>query len=74
MGPTAASDARVAAEAARSGSFAIVATGQQVGVFRSRDSRPPVERPESAVCRACLTRDYPTAVPREAAKLRFELV
>jgi amidophosphoribosyltransferase len=32
-----------------------------------------VERPKSAVCRACLTRDYPTAVPREAAKLRFEL-
>jgi amidophosphoribosyltransferase len=33
-----------------------------------------VQRPESAVCRACLTRDYPTAIPREAAKLRFELV
>ena len=33
-----------------------------------------VERPKSAVCRACLTRDYPTAIPREAAKLRFELV
>jgi len=33
-----------------------------------------VQRPENAVCRACLTRDYPTAVPREAAKLRFELV
>jgi amidophosphoribosyltransferase len=33
-----------------------------------------VQRPESAVCRACLTRDYPTAVPPEAAKLRFELV
>jgi amidophosphoribosyltransferase len=33
-----------------------------------------VQRPESSVCRACLTRDYPTAVPREAAKLRFELV
>jgi amidophosphoribosyltransferase len=29
-------------------------------------------RPASAFCRACLTRDYPTAVPREAAKLRFE--
>ena len=29
-------------------------------------------RPPSALCRACLTRDYPTAVPREAAKLRFE--
>jgi amidophosphoribosyltransferase len=29
-------------------------------------------RPESALCRACLTRDYPTAVPREGAKLRFE--
>jgi amidophosphoribosyltransferase len=29
-------------------------------------------RPASALCRACLTRDYPTAVPREGAKLRFE--
>jgi amidophosphoribosyltransferase len=31
-------------------------------------------RPESELCRACLTRDYPTAVPAEAAKLRFEPV
>jgi amidophosphoribosyltransferase len=31
-------------------------------------------RPESELCRACLTREYPTAVPREAAKLRFERV
>jgi len=31
-------------------------------------------RPESEMCRACLTRDYPTAVPREGAKLRFERV
>jgi amidophosphoribosyltransferase len=29
-------------------------------------------RPESELCRACLTRDYPTAIPREGAKLRFE--
>ena len=29
-------------------------------------------RPESQFCRACLTRDYPTAIPREAAKLQFE--
>jgi amidophosphoribosyltransferase len=29
-------------------------------------------RPESASCRACLTRDYPTEVPREATKMRFE--
>jgi amidophosphoribosyltransferase len=29
-------------------------------------------RPASDLCRACLTRDYPTAVPREGAKLRFE--
>jgi amidophosphoribosyltransferase len=29
-------------------------------------------RPESQFCRACLTRDYPTAVPREARKLQFE--
>ena len=31
-------------------------------------------RPESEMCRACLTRDYPTATPRESAKLRFEPV
>src|SRR6184192_3589332 len=31
-------------------------------------------RPESEMCRACLTRDYPTAIPREGAKLRFERV
>jgi amidophosphoribosyltransferase len=30
------------------------------------------QRPASALCRACLTGDYPTAVPAEAAKLRFE--
>jgi len=29
-------------------------------------------RPESELCRACLTRDYPTRVPAEQAKLRFE--
>jgi amidophosphoribosyltransferase len=29
-------------------------------------------RPSEELCRACLTRDYPTAVPREGAKLRFE--
>jgi amidophosphoribosyltransferase len=29
-------------------------------------------RSPSELCRACLTRDYPTAVPRESAKLRFE--
>ena len=29
-------------------------------------------RPETSFCRACLTRDYPTAVPREGTKLRFE--
>jgi amidophosphoribosyltransferase len=31
-------------------------------------------RPENEHCRACLTRDYPTTVPREGAKLRFETV
>jgi amidophosphoribosyltransferase len=31
-------------------------------------------RPASALCRACLTRDYPTRVPADAAKLRFEPV
>ncbi|HZS30007.1 MAG TPA: amidophosphoribosyltransferase [Gaiellaceae bacterium] len=30
------------------------------------------QRPVSALCRACLTGDYPTAVPAEAAKHRFE--
>jgi amidophosphoribosyltransferase len=29
-------------------------------------------RPETQSCRACLTRDYPTAIPREARKLQFE--
>src|SRR5436190_1121050 len=29
-------------------------------------------RPEHELCRACLTRDYPTAFPRAGAKLRFE--
>lgn len=29
-------------------------------------------RPASALCRACLTGDYPTDVPAEVAKLRFE--
>jgi amidophosphoribosyltransferase len=29
-------------------------------------------RPVSALCRACLTREYPTPVPVDAAKLRFE--
>jgi amidophosphoribosyltransferase len=29
-------------------------------------------RPESSLCRACLTREYPTAIPEEGAKLRFE--
>jgi amidophosphoribosyltransferase len=31
-------------------------------------------RPRSQFCRACLTREYPTAVPREARKLQFEAV
>jgi amidophosphoribosyltransferase len=31
-------------------------------------------RPESELCRACLTRDYPTPTPAEHAKLRFERV
>jgi amidophosphoribosyltransferase len=31
-------------------------------------------RPASQFCRACLTRDYPTAIPREARKLQFEIV
>ena len=31
-----------------------------------------VGRPEDSVCRACLTRQYPTRIPTEAAKNRFE--
>jgi amidophosphoribosyltransferase len=31
-------------------------------------------RPASQFCRACLTRDYPTAIPREHTKLQFENV
>jgi amidophosphoribosyltransferase len=31
-------------------------------------------RPASQLCRACLTRDYPTPVPADAAKLKFEPV
>ena len=31
-------------------------------------------RPANALCRACLTREYPTRVPTDAAKLRFEPV
>jgi amidophosphoribosyltransferase len=31
-------------------------------------------RPENALCRACLTRDYPTRIPADTAKLRFETV
>jgi len=30
-------------------------------------------RPASQLCRACLTGEYPTAVPADAAKLRFEV-
>ncbi len=30
-------------------------------------------RPASRLCRACLTRDYPTDVPADAKKLKFEL-
>ena len=37
-----------------------------------RACRTSTRRPASELCRACLTRDYPTAVPRESAKLRFE--
>ena len=32
------------------------------------------QRPADELCRACLTREYPTAVPADAAKLRFERV
>ena len=32
------------------------------------------QRPASALCRACLTGDYPTEVPVEASKHRFDPV
>ncbi len=32
------------------------------------------QRPASALCRACLTREYPTSVPASTEKLRFEPV
>ena len=31
-------------------------------------------RPENELCRACLTGNYPTAVPAQSGKLRFEVV
>jgi amidophosphoribosyltransferase len=31
-------------------------------------------RPAGTLCRACLTREYPTRVPHDASKLRFERV
>ena len=31
-------------------------------------------RPAHALCRACLTREYPTRVPTATGKLRFEPV
>jgi amidophosphoribosyltransferase len=31
-------------------------------------------RPENELCRACLTGNYPTAVPSQSGKLRFEVV
>ena len=31
-------------------------------------------RPASRLCRACLTREYPTSVPADAKKLKFEPV
>ena len=30
------------------------------------------QRPASQLCRACLTRDYPTAIPTDSKKLKFE--
>jgi len=32
------------------------------------------QRPASQLCRACLTREYPTEIPRDAKKLKFEPV
>ncbi len=31
-------------------------------------------RPAESLCRACLTREYPTRVPLQSGKLRFEPV
>jgi amidophosphoribosyltransferase len=52
---------------------------QQIGAtslaYLSLDGlQAATRRPENALCRACLTRSYPTRIPANAAKLRFEPV
>jgi amidophosphoribosyltransferase len=32
------------------------------------------ERPSDSLCHACLTREYPTRIPSDTTKLRFERV
>jgi amidophosphoribosyltransferase len=32
------------------------------------------QRPADGLCRACLTRSYPTRIPSDTTKLRFERV
>ncbi len=49
------------------------ATGPTSLAYLSLDGlQAATRRPESALCRACLTRSYPTRVPALAGKLRFE--
>ena len=50
-----------------------VAIGATTLAYLSLDGlQAATRRPESALCRACLTRDYPTRIPSDTRKLRFE--
>jgi amidophosphoribosyltransferase len=50
-----------------------VAIGATTLAYISLDGlQAATRRPESALCRACLTREYPTQIPADAAKHRFE--
>jgi amidophosphoribosyltransferase len=50
-----------------------VAIGATSLAYLSLDGlQEATRRPKSALCRACLTREYPTRVPANGAKLRFE--
>lgn len=51
-----------------------VAIGATSLAYLSLDGlQAATRRPQNALCRACLTRDYPTRVPVSASKLRFEI-
>jgi amidophosphoribosyltransferase len=52
-----------------------VAIGATTLAYLSLDGlEESTRRPPETLCRACLTREYPTRVPADAAKLRFETV